>query len=77
MTEMPNKGSHLAMLIVSFILGILWGLLALSPYNKMKAAIEAGDAETAWANAKKVKIFFWISIAVNVVFIIVRVAGGF
>ena len=75
MTEMPNKGSYLAMLIVSFVLGILWGILSLSPYNKMKAAIDAGDAEAAWANAKKVKTFFWIAIAINVVIFLINVAG--
>ncbi len=76
MSEMPNKGGHTAMLIIGFILGILWGVLMISPYSKMKAAIEAGDAETAWAKSKTVKTIFWIGVAVNVLFIIISVAGN-
>lgn len=74
MNEMPSKGGHLAMVIIGFLLGILWGVLALFPYNKMKAAIDAGDEAEAWANAKKVKIFFWIGVGVNVLFIIGQLA---
>lgn len=76
MQEMPSKGGHLAMVIIGFFLGILWGILSLSPYGKMKAAIDAGDADEAWANARKIKTFFWIGVAVNVLFIIIRVAGN-
>ncbi len=75
MQQMPSKGGHLAMVIIGFLLGILWGILAISPYTRMKVAIEAGDAETAWANSKKVKTIFWIGVAVNVVFIIISLAG--
>ena len=71
MSEMPRKGSHLAMLIVSFVLGVLWGLLGLGPFKRMNAAVAAGDAETAWANAKKVELFFWIAIVLNVIFILI------
>ncbi len=70
MEKMPSKGGNLALVIIGFFLGVLWGALALSPYNKMKKAIDAGDAEEAWANSKKIKIFFWIGVAVNVLFII-------
>lgn len=73
--EMPGKGGHLAMVIIGFFLGILWGLLAVFPYIKMNKAIEAGDSATAWAQSKKVKTFFWIGVAVNVVFIIISLVN--
>lgn len=72
---MPGKGGHLAMVIIGFFLGILWGLLAVFPYIKMNKAIEAGDSATAWAQSKKVKTFFWIGVAVNVVFLIVSLVN--
>lgn len=71
MKQMPSKGGHLAMVIIGFFLGILWGVLSISPYNKMKAAIEAGDETAAWENAKKIKIFFWVGVGVNILFIII------
>ena len=77
MKEMPSKGGHLAMVIIGFLLGILWGILAISPYNKMKAAIEADDDVAAWEYSKKVKTIFWIGVAFNVVIIILRSVGGF
>ena len=63
---MPNKGAYTALLILGFICGILWGILSISPYSKMSKAIEAGEAATAWENAKKVKIFCLIGVAINV-----------
>lgn len=68
--KMPSKGKYCTMLVFSFIFGILWGALAFSPYKKMSAAIDAGDAETAWANAKKVNTFFWIGVGLNVAFLL-------
>lgn len=73
--QMPSKGGHLAMVIIGFFLGILWGLLALFPYLKMNKAIEAGDSVTAWAQSKKIKICFWIGVAINVLFIIISLAN--
>ena len=76
MEKMPSKGLYLTMVIVGFFLGVLWGALSISPYQKMKAAIDADDSVTAWDNAKKIRLFFWIGVAVNVLFIIGRMAGG-
>ena len=33
--KMPSKGGYLALVILGFLLGILWGALSISPYNKM------------------------------------------
>ena len=76
MKQMPSKGGHLAMVIVGFLCGILWGILAIGPYNKMKAAIDAGDDAAAWTYSKNVKLYYWIGIAVNILIIIGRMAGG-
>lgn len=72
--KMPSKGGHLAMVIFGFMLGALWGGLSIAPYVRMKNAIEAGDEYTARENAKKVKIIFFIGLAVNVLFILFKYA---
>ena len=74
--KMPSQGLYLVLVIVGFLCGILWGALSISPYSKMKAAIAAGDAETANANAKKIRIFVIIGIVLNVLIIIGQNAGA-
>lgn len=67
---MPSKGGYLALVILGFLLGIIWGVLAVFPYRKMTAAINSGDVEEAQANAKKVLIFVLIGVGVNVLIMI-------
>ncbi len=74
--EMPKKGTYTALLVVGFICGILWGILSISPYQKLKVAIENGDVEEAQANAKKIRIFVIIGVVVNALVLIGRMAGG-
>ncbi len=74
---MPNKTLYTVLLVIGFLCGILWGVLALSPYNKMKAAIDAGDSAEANRQAKKVMIFAVIGIVLNAVMIIGRFATGY
>ena len=69
--NMPSKGLFTFWLVLGFVTGVLWGLLAISPYSKMNKAIAANDSYDAWANAKKVRMFAPIGIAVNVVFILI------
>ena len=64
--KMPSKGGYLALVILGFLLGILWGALSISPYIKMKAAIASGDMDTALANAKKIRIFVIVGLVLNV-----------
>ncbi len=70
MEGMPSKGLHLFFVIAGFMMGALWGALSISPYVRMKNAIEAGDYSEAQANAKKVKMFFFIGLGVNALFVI-------
>ena len=74
---MPNKTLYTVLLVVGFLCGILWGILAYGPYKKMKAAIDAGDSAEANAQAKKVMIFAVIGIALNAVMLIGRFATGY
>ena len=67
---MPSAGTYLALTIIGFFLGILWGILCLSPYKKMKAAIEVGNADEAWKNAGTIRTLFIIGLVINVVLII-------
>ena len=73
---MPNKTLYTVLLVIGFHCGILWGILALSPYNKMKAAIDAGDSVEANKQAKKVMIFAVIGIVLNAAILIFNVMGG-
>ena len=41
MEKMPSKGFYLFLVIVGFLFGILWGALSISPYNKLKAAVDS------------------------------------
>ena len=76
MEKMPSKGANLAMVIIGFFLGVLWGALSIGPYRKLKVAVDNGDVAEAQANAKKIRIFFIIGVVVNVLFIIGSLAGG-
>ena len=42
----------------------------------MTEAIAAGDAETAWINAKKIRKWVLIGLVVNVLVVIGRIAGS-
>ena len=66
-TDMPSTGTYTALLVLGFVLGIIWGALSISPYQKMKAAIAAGDSATAWENAGKIKKYILIGVIVNVI----------
>ena len=72
--DMPNKTVYLVLMIVGFLCGILWGLLSIGPYNKMKAAIDANDSVTAKKNAKKILIFVIIGVVLNALLFIVKMA---
>ena len=74
--KMPSVGGHLTMVIFGFIFGVLWGALAIGPFNRMKTAVNAGDSDTAWANAKKVKMFFFIGLGINILFLFIRILAN-
>ncbi len=71
--KMPSVGGYTTMLVFGFAFGVIWGLLALDPYRKMRNAIENGEAAVAWENAKKVKIFFFVGLGINILFLAIRI----
>ena len=71
---MPNPSVYLVLVILGFVLGIIWGVLSVSPYKKMKEAIAANNSYVANANAKKIRTFFIIGVIVNVLFFIGGIA---
>ena len=73
---MPSTGLYTALLVFGFFIGILWGALSVSPYNKMKAAIKEGNAAEAWENANSIKKYIIIGIIVNVVIIFLRIMAS-
>ena len=74
---MPNKTTYTVLLVLGFLLGIIWGILAISPYTKMKKAIDEGDQATARDNAKSIKTYIIIGLIVNVVLSFVRCMASF
>ena len=70
--EMPNKGKHLALVIVGFFLGVIWGALAMIPYTQMAKAIDNNNAKEAWENANSIKTYLTIGLVVNAVLIVIK-----
>ena len=73
--KMPSKGGYLALVILGFVLGIIWGVLSISPYQKLKAAVDSGDVYTAQENAKKIRRFVIIGVVLNVLLFIGQAVG--
>ena len=65
-SSMPSKGAYLALVILGFLLGILWGLLALFPYCNMAKAINTGNTTEAWNNAKTIRLILLIGVGCNI-----------
>ena len=75
-SSMPSTGLYTFFLVLGFVTGVLWGLLSISPYKRMRAGINAGDAYEAWEGAKKVRMFALIGVAGNVAFLLFSFATG-
>ena len=72
--KMPSQGTYLALVIVGFLLGIIWGAISIPQYKNLKLAISSGDVETAQACAKKIRTYIIIGLVVNVLIYIGRSA---
>lgn len=70
--KMPNKTTYLFLVILGFLMGIIWGALSISPYNKLKTAVDNNDAVVAAENAKKIRTYVIIGVVFNVLFVFVR-----
>ena len=67
---LPSKGSYTVLMILGFFLGLIWGILSIGPYRKMSIALDAGDADTAWVNANKIRKWFRVGAAFNICMIL-------
>lgn len=65
--NMPNKGLYIFFIVLGFLCGLLWGIISLTQYSPMSAAITAGDYDTAWAKAKVIKIVTFVGLGINLV----------
>lgn len=63
---MPNPSSYLVMVIIGFFLGILWGVLTIGSYTKLKDAVARNDSVEAQAQAKKIRTVFIIGLVINI-----------
>ncbi len=73
--KMPNVNLYFILVILGFVLGIIWGALSISPYNRMKQAVAMNNYSEAQSCAKKIRTFALIGLAVNIIVFIGRMAG--
>ena len=72
---MPSKGSYTILLILGFLLGLVWGILSVGPYRRMNMALQAGDKDSAWENANKIRKWFLIGAAFNILMILMMMCS--
>ena len=70
--QMPNKTTYTIWLVVGFLMGILWGVLAVFPFMKMRKAIDANDLIEAWVNADKVQGFVIVGMVISFIAAVFR-----
>ena len=67
---MPVKGKYTAILVLSFLLGIIWGVLSIRPYMDMTKAINENNLSEAWDNAHQIKNYCLIGVGVNLMLLV-------
>ena len=70
---MPSKGKYLALFIINFVMGVLWGLLSINGFVRLNNGINSGNVELAQSGAKKIKTMFIVGLIVNIVIIVAYV----
>lgn len=70
MQEMPSRGKHIAMFILTWFFFTICGFFSIGAFVTMNKRINAGDVEGANLSAKKVRTVFWISLILCIVFVI-------
>lgn len=79
MQEMPNRGKHIAMFVLTWVFFWICALFSIGAFITMNKRIAAGDAAGANESAKKVRTCFIVSLiifAIVVVLYIVLIAAG-
>ena len=67
---------HWVMAIVSAVLFLFTGIFAIINAARVRPALERGDTAAAEKASGRVKLFFWISVALFVLVVIIASAGG-
>lgn len=72
--SMPSKGGAIALIVIGFLCGIIWGVIGVVQYGPMKNAIEAGDSATASKKFRNIAIATGIGVFLNVAYVIGAIA---
>lgn len=64
--DMPSKGLAIALIVVGFLCGIIWGIVGFTQYGPMKEAINRGDVATAKDKFKTIAIATGVGVVINV-----------
>ena len=80
MQEMPSRGKHIAMFVLTWFLFTICGFFSIGAFITMNKRIAAGDVDGANVSAKKVRTVFFVSlilcIVVTVAYIILMAVGA-
>jgi len=64
--DMPSNGLAIALIVVGFLCGIIWGIVGFTQYGPMKEAINRGDVATAKDKFKTIAIATGVGVVINV-----------
>ena len=66
MADMPSTGLATVLVVIGFVCGVIWGIIGFTKLKPMKAAIAAGDVETAKKCFGTIRTVTIIGIVLNV-----------
>lgn len=72
--KMPNPSTYMALIVVGFLCGVIWGAIGLSQYGALKDAVAQGDAETANKKASTIRIVTIIGVCIQL-FLLMAMCG--
>ena len=67
---MPSRGKYIAMFILNFCFGVIFGLLSIGAFKTLNIAINSGDVAQAQRSAQKIKVLFIIGLAFTIISIV-------
>ena len=72
MVDMPSKGVAIALIVVGFVCGVIWGIIGVVQYGPMKAAIQRGDVVEAKDKFGVIRNATIIGVVINILFLIAQ-----
>lgn len=73
MQEMPSRGKHIAMFVLTWFLCTVCGFFSIGAFITMNKRMAAGDVEGANVSAKKVRTVFFVSLILCIVVTVVTI----